>query len=74
MPRVVDITSSERYQWGLASEGWHLLNRPELSVIKNACPRGTASVAIFIRKRGSSFTCYTVRRFWRSVVLGSILV
>ena len=40
MPRVVDITSSERYQWGLASEGWHLLNRPELSVIQERVPPG----------------------------------
>jgi mannose-6-phosphate isomerase-like protein (cupin superfamily) len=37
---AIDITSSERYQWGLASEGWHLLNRPELSVIQERVPPG----------------------------------
>ena len=40
MLRVVDVTSSERYQWGSASEGWHLLNRPELSVIQERVPPG----------------------------------
>jgi mannose-6-phosphate isomerase-like protein (cupin superfamily) len=38
--RVVDITSGERYQWGSGSEGWHLLNRPELSVIQERVPPG----------------------------------
>jgi mannose-6-phosphate isomerase-like protein (cupin superfamily) len=38
--RVVDITSGERYQWGNSSEGWHLLNRPELSVIQERVPAG----------------------------------
>lgn len=40
MPQVVDIESSERYQWGSASEGWHLLNRPELSIIQERVPPG----------------------------------
>ena len=38
--RVVDITSAERYRWGAASEGWHLLDRPELSVIQERVPPG----------------------------------
>jgi mannose-6-phosphate isomerase-like protein (cupin superfamily) len=37
---IIDITSSERYQWGAGSEGWHLLNRPELSVIQERVPAG----------------------------------
>jgi mannose-6-phosphate isomerase-like protein (cupin superfamily) len=36
----VDIRSGERYQWGSASEGWHLLNRPDLSVIQERVPPG----------------------------------
>ncbi len=40
MLHVIDITSAERYQWGSASEGWHLLNRPELSVIQERVPPG----------------------------------
>jgi mannose-6-phosphate isomerase-like protein (cupin superfamily) len=38
--QVVDIKSAERYQWGTASEGWHLLNRTELSVIQERVPPG----------------------------------
>src|SRR5262245_28998387 len=38
--RVIDIGSGERYQWGAASEGWHLLNRAELSVIQERVPPG----------------------------------
>ena len=40
MFQVVDITSGERYEWGSASQGWHLLNRPELSVIQECVPPG----------------------------------
>ena len=40
MLQVVDVTSGERYQWGSGSEGWHLLNRPELSVIQERVPPG----------------------------------
>jgi mannose-6-phosphate isomerase-like protein (cupin superfamily) len=38
--RVVDVNSSERYQWGAGSEGWHLLKHPELSVIQERVPPG----------------------------------
>jgi mannose-6-phosphate isomerase-like protein (cupin superfamily) len=38
--QVVDMNSGERYQWGEGSEGWHLLNRPELSVIQERVPPG----------------------------------
>ena len=40
MPRIVDVTTGKRYQWGSASEGWHLLDRPELSVIQERVPPG----------------------------------
>lgn len=40
MPRVVDISSGEHYQWGAASEGWHLLNHADLSVIQERVPAG----------------------------------
>lgn len=40
MPRVIDINSGERYQWGTGSEGWHLLNRADLSVIQERVPPG----------------------------------
>jgi mannose-6-phosphate isomerase-like protein (cupin superfamily) len=38
--RVVDIQSAERYPWGSGSEGWHLLNRSDLSVIQERVPAG----------------------------------
>ena len=37
---VVDIHSAPPYQWGAASQGWHLLNRPDLSVIQERVPPG----------------------------------
>ena len=40
MTRIVDIHSGQQYQWGSASQGWHLLNRPDLSVIQERVPPG----------------------------------
>jgi len=37
---VVDIHSGEPYRWGGSSQGWHLLNRPDLSVIQERVPPG----------------------------------
>ena len=42
MIRIVDITSAEHYQWGAASDGWHLLKRDDLSVIQECMPPGDA--------------------------------
>lgn len=38
--RAVDLESARRYRWGAASEGWHLLDRPDLSVIRERVPPG----------------------------------
>ena len=38
--RVIDSNSGERYQWGAGSEGWHLLNRADLSIIQERVPPG----------------------------------
>ena len=40
MPQVVDTRTGTHYQWGAASHGWHLLNRPDLSVIQERVPPG----------------------------------
>lgn len=40
MLRIVDIKTGEHYRWGSASEGWHLLDRPDLSVIQERVPPG----------------------------------
>ncbi len=37
---VVDIGKVERYKWGGASEGWHLPERADLSVIQEFVPAG----------------------------------
>ena len=40
--RAVDITSARHYRWGAASDGWHLLDGPGLSVIQERVPPGDA--------------------------------
>lgn len=40
MTKVVDAASGEHYRWGAASEGWHLLDRADLSVIRERVPPG----------------------------------
>jgi mannose-6-phosphate isomerase-like protein (cupin superfamily) len=37
---AVDISSARHYRWGAASEGWHLLERADLSVIQERVPPG----------------------------------
>jgi mannose-6-phosphate isomerase-like protein (cupin superfamily) len=39
---AVDISSARHYRWGAASEGWHLLERADLSVIHERVPPGDA--------------------------------
>ncbi|MCC3159145.1 cupin domain-containing protein [Hymenobacter sp. 15J16-1T3B] len=36
------IDSAEHYRWGEQCDGWHLVNTPELSVIQERMPPGTA--------------------------------
>ncbi|HWN86095.1 MAG TPA: cupin domain-containing protein [Vicinamibacterales bacterium] len=38
--RVIDQGSAKHYQWGTASEGWHLLEGADLSVIQERVPPG----------------------------------
>jgi mannose-6-phosphate isomerase-like protein (cupin superfamily) len=38
--RAVDITSARHYRWGSASDGWHLLDGADLSVIRERVPPG----------------------------------
>ena len=39
---VVDIQSARHYRWGAASDGWHLLEGADLSVILERVPPGDA--------------------------------
>lgn len=38
--QVIDISHAAHYRWGSASEGWHLLHRPDMSVIQECVPPG----------------------------------
>ena len=38
--RVADISSARHYRWGAASDGWHLVERDDLSVIQERVPPG----------------------------------
>ena len=38
----VDIRSARHYRWGAASDGWHLLEGADLSVIQERVPPGDA--------------------------------
>jgi mannose-6-phosphate isomerase-like protein (cupin superfamily) len=40
--RAVDTTTGEHYRWGAASDGWHLLQHADLSVIQERVPPGDA--------------------------------
>lgn len=40
----VDIASAEHYRWGEGSDGWHLLKRDDLSVIRERVPPGDSEV------------------------------
>lgn len=37
---AVDIKSARHYRWGAASDGWHLLDGADLSVIQERVPPG----------------------------------
>jgi len=40
--RKISIESAEHYAWGTTCDGWHLVNQPSLSVIRERMPRGAA--------------------------------
>ena len=42
--RKVPSASADHYSWGDGCDGWHLVNRAELSVIRERMPPGTAEV------------------------------
>lgn len=43
-PPPVDLATARHYLWGDGCDGWHLLATPELSVIRERMPSGTAEV------------------------------
>ncbi len=53
---VVDTTTGQHYRWGAASDGWHLLDGADLSVIQERVPPGDRSGGTATRGRASSST------------------
>lgn len=41
---IADQSTSEHYAWGGVCDGWRLLDRPDLSVIRERVPAGAAEV------------------------------
>ena len=41
---IIDRDSAQHYMWGEVCDGWHLLQRPELSVIAERVPPGASEV------------------------------
>ncbi|MDQ4139430.1 MAG: cupin domain-containing protein [Bacteroidota bacterium] len=39
---IRNLVNAEHYIWGDACEGWHLVKTPELSIIQERMPAGTA--------------------------------
>ena len=42
MSGPIDRASARHYRWGAASDGWHLVQREDLSVIEERVPPGDA--------------------------------
>ncbi len=44
MPAKTSLATAPSYAWGDACTGWHLVNNPQLGVIQETMPPGTAEV------------------------------
>jgi mannose-6-phosphate isomerase-like protein (cupin superfamily) len=45
--RAISKKTAEHYTWGQGCDGWHLVKNPQLSVIQERMPAGTAEVRHF---------------------------
>ena len=67
--------TAEHYTWGSQCDGWHLLKTPELSVIQERMPPGTAEVRHFHQRAQQFFYVFAGEAVMevdgRSVVLTS---
>lgn len=52
---VVSIENAEHYIWGEICDGWHLLQRDEVSVIQECVPAGGAEVMHYHNKARQFF-------------------
>jgi mannose-6-phosphate isomerase-like protein (cupin superfamily) len=44
---AISKATAEHYTWGNGCDGWHLVKKPQLSVIQERMPAGTAEVRHF---------------------------
>ena len=44
MPAKISLATAPSYPWGNACTGWHLVQNPQLGVIQETMPPGTAEV------------------------------
>jgi mannose-6-phosphate isomerase-like protein (cupin superfamily) len=51
---MISIENAEHYIWGGNCDGWHLLNRDDMSVIEERVPAGSAEV-IHYHERARQF-------------------
>jgi mannose-6-phosphate isomerase-like protein (cupin superfamily) len=45
--RKVTLATAEHYSWGAGCDGWHLVRRPEMSIIRESMPPGASEVRHF---------------------------
>ena len=53
--KKLTITDAVHYKWGSDCDGWHFLNTPTLSVIKERMPAGTSEKTHLHRKAQQLF-------------------
>jgi mannose-6-phosphate isomerase-like protein (cupin superfamily) len=52
---MITRETAEHYTWGDGCDGWHLVKRPDLSVIQERMPPGTAEVRHYHAKSRQFF-------------------
>jgi mannose-6-phosphate isomerase-like protein (cupin superfamily) len=52
---VKNRETAEHYRWGVACDGWRLLDQPDLSVVQERIPPGEAEVKHFHRQSRQLF-------------------
>jgi mannose-6-phosphate isomerase-like protein (cupin superfamily) len=52
---IVNTENVEHYKWGKDSDGWHLLNTEELSIIEELVPAGESEERHFHNKSNQFF-------------------
>jgi mannose-6-phosphate isomerase-like protein (cupin superfamily) len=56
---MISIENAEHYIWGDACDGWHLVREPDLGVIEECMPSGTAEVRHYHQKARQFFYVLT---------------